>query len=303
MNINSNSSMYTANNLKMHSNKINKNNVSENSSNTKIEKSGELGTIKLDKFDFDNVKNQTERLEVIGKTNYNTSSENDYRHIFDSRVSKDDIYENGIGVETNGIYDKILYGDGTGVIKNSGKTLQEKMTDSAEKYDILARKIQEQYGDNKQQFETEMKALNEAFEHNSKALMQEENIHNFMFMDKNKQSLLMKQGYNVAEKYSQEFIESYNTNDNINNSVDYSKLSNDLLREAFPEETTSLTSISYKDYEIISKTEQLFYNKGTGLDVIKSLSENKDLSEILRNEYERLSKADNLFGLTFNATV
>lgn len=89
--------------------------------------------IKLDNLSFDRV--QTKKIEVA-----KFKSGNDYMHILDERVSVDDVRENGIGGETQKLYDVIIYGDWTGIRYNSGKTFEEKLQSTAEKYDILAKK-------------------------------------------------------------------------------------------------------------------------------------------------------------------
>lgn len=81
-----------------------------------------------------------------------------------------------------------------------------------------------------------MKALNQAFKHESGSIIKEQNFDSFGCMDRQAQEKIYNASSAISDKYAENFIKSYKTNEN----VDYSKKTKDLLRETFPAETTSL---------------------------------------------------------------
>ncbi len=218
--------------------------------------------------------------------------ENNYANIFDSSFSVDKIGEIGLGKETNQVYDNISTEERR-IAGRFDMTLDEKFNDSVAKYDALVKQINEKYKDDARQMDMEMFSLNNAFMKNNRNIIGMENIFNSIgtinySSDKSNE---------IANNFSDSFIKSYKGNESKQELLN--KTSN-ILSSSFPEETTSFENVSYRDLQEIAKVRTSFYEKGTGIDILNSLASNQNISSILRDEYEKLSKADNIYGLTFN---
>lgn len=242
--------------------------------------------IKLENFSFDKV--QTDTIQ-FGKPIF----ENNYSRIFDERVSVDDVRQIGIGGDTQAEYETIIKGDGTGIIYNTGETMQQEIQSSAEKYDILAKQIYENHGNNTVRFNKEMESLNKAFKNQNVGILNNMNRETFYFLEKELASQVGTNSSTIMDKYTESFLKSYDVTKN----VDYSKKIQELLTESFPAETTSLSNISFKDYEIISNTQASFFNRGTGFEILESLAQNKDLSGVIRKQYDRVVATGDALGL------
>lgn len=257
-----------------------------NSTNTNVNKNAKstLQNITLGNIDHLNIK--------LNEHKDNVGFDLDYLSMFDDNVSIDDITQNGINENARNIYDDKAKISGNA---NYYKSIDERFKESAKKYDVIANKIKEIYGENAEEFEFEMRSLNKAFE--------SENT-NAIIMQRRKSfggllSGMGQQSEDLSKKITSKFIEKYNSGETAD---DVGQTLQNIFKESLPKETTSLNNISYKDYEIINKARKDSFGK-TGIDVLKSLSENKDLSEILRNEYKRLLNSNNIYGLTFNKNV
>ncbi len=235
---------------------------------------------------------QTIKLDEATISNCIKYPENNYSDIFAYSVSVDDIVENGLGKDTNEIYSNIKPSDPKARTDGYDMDVTDKFTQSAEKYDALVKQINEKYGDDERQKGIELFTLQNAFLKHNRSILDHETIYNSIGI----LNISLEDSRTLADKFSDDFISSYNSNESKSSIAQKTK---DLLNSSFPSETTSFSSISYKDFELFSKTREGFYNKGTGIDILNSLAQNQDLSEVLRNQYEKLSKADNIYGLTF----
>ncbi len=216
----------------------------------------------------------------------------DYASMFDSNVSVDDIRQYGIGEDTRSIYKEI---DEKGGNAGYFKTIDNRFKDASEKYDLIANKIKETFGDDKEAYDFEMRSLNKAFENENAISIMLQKRKSFIGIN----SDIGKQSSELAKKITDKFVEMYKNGGKVGS--DGLSLQN-IFKSVLPEKSTSLNNISYKDYQIINEARENSYGK-TGMDVLKSLSENEDLSDVLRNEYKRLYNSNNIYGLTFNKTV
>lgn len=242
--------------------------------------------IKLENFSFDRV--QTEQIQK-GSAIF----QNNYSRIFDDRISVDDVRNIGIGGDTQSEYETIIKGDGTGIIYGTGKTFDEQMQDTAEKYDLLAKQIYEKHGTNTVRFNKEMGFLNDAFKRQNVGTLNNMNRETFDFLEKDLASKVNENSQTFMGEYTEKFLNSYDVTKN----ADFSKVTKDLLKESLPAETTSISSISYKDYEILSNTKSSYFNRGTGFEMMQELAKNKDLSSVIRNEFKRVVATGSPVGL------
>ncbi len=280
--------------------------------NTAFKNTTKVSEKGLQKLGEDSVKLELSSDFVLQKSE---SVKVSYNSLFNSRISAEEIEENGVSNKAFEIYNSKTQ-NANGIVDSKGDlSFEDKLQDSVKKYDTLAKAIKEEFGHVPNKFNSEMEKLNKAFEVNTRSIIDNGKVDvSMMELINEKKSLLMgnkvsgssASGVNdksyrhtdeVAKKFTDSFLDAYKKGEDV------SKIANSLMKDAFPDVTESMDSISYKDFQIISDTKESFYNKGTGMDILNSLANNKDLSPVLREGFKKLYEGESVYGSGFSALI
>lgn len=223
-----------------------------------------------DKFEF----TPAEKPSIADYEYIDIGYMNKYLGFFNSEVSLDDIREKGIDADTFSKYNN------TGSVWGDKSNIDEFFLNATEKYSEILSQLSEKYADSEMMFNSHKDGLDRALRNYFT-----EKIHGAHVYAGISASSSVDEYNNCkykanAENAVKNFIDNFDKNKDLKSQVDSA------LAGAFPEESTSIHDISLKDYKIIKETRDLFYNKGTGVDIMKSLSQNKDLSYVVRKAYE-----------------
>lgn len=196
-----------------------------------------------------------------------------YLGLFNSELSLEDIKTKGI--------------DGFPEYRESGSTFSDKrdigdfFLDNAEKYKEILSQLKEKYADNESAFNKQKSHLDKAFTGYFTGKIS--SVHNYCRIDTSTLEQYNNSAFKAnAENAAKYFIDNFDMNGDLKSQADIA------LESAFPEQSTSKYNVSLSDYKIINDTHKEFFNKGTGVDIAKSLSQNQNLSEPLRKAYANM---------------
>lgn len=198
-----------------------------------------------------------------------------YLGLLNAEVSLEDLKVKGIDAFSN--YQNM------GNVWDDKSRMEDFFANGAEKYSEILSQLKGKYSEGSEIFEKQKSSLDTAltrYFENKVEWVQTYSKLGAKSLNEYNSSQYKASAENTAKNYINNFDKDKDVRIQLKNALEHS----------FPKESTSVHNMTLEDYETIRQATLDNFNKGTGLDLMESLSKNQNLSDVLRKAYEGLLK-------------